>query len=161
MHYLPDYGANADSLSVNELIEAEKATRYSEIVSILDEIALYTHNVDSISVIIGGDFNSGSHLDWIQSTKKNHHNKVVEWPVSLEMYKNDFTDSYRTINPEPTVKPGLTWLWGKTHDRIDYIYYKGENLRIINSKVIKDNPPGGFFNSDHKAVLSTFNLLND
>lgn len=161
LHYLPDYGSNADSLQAHELIENEKATRYAEIKSILEEINLYSQNADSIPVVMGGDFNSGSHLDWIESTKKNHHRKVVEWPVSLEMEKGGFNDSYRKINPDPLVKPGLTWLWGKTHDRIDYIYYKGENLKILDSKVIKDDPLGGFFNSDHKAVLSTFKLLSN
>jgi hypothetical protein len=32
-------------------------------------------------------------------------------------------------------------------DRIDFIYYKGENLRNSISKIVKDDPPGGFFNS--------------
>ncbi len=74
------------------------------------------------------------------------------------MHKNDFVDSYRDVNPDPLLKPGLTWLWGKTPDRIDYIYYKSKSLKILNSKVIKDDPIGGFFNSDHKAVMSIFKL---
>jgi exonuclease III len=163
LHYLPDYFNSADSLTAEELIEAEKPTRYAEIVAILDEIKAHTVNSNSVPVIIGGDFNSGSHLDWIESTRDLHYGKVVTWPVSLAMARHGFTDSFRKIHPDPLKMPGATWggIFFDTDlsDRIDYLYYIGKKLQVVDSRVIKEDPPGGFFNSDHRGVLTTF-LLN-
>ncbi len=162
LNYLPDYFNNSKSHSVDSLISAEKKTRNYEIQSILAELDQLTNSDQQVPIIIGGDFNSGSHLDWIESTKKSHYNQVVEWPVSLEMQKNGFIDSYREKNKDPLVKVGATWggfdVDDFLADRIDYIYYKGENIKSINSRVISEDPPGGFFNSDHRSVLSVFEV---
>jgi len=162
LHYLPDYMNNAKDLNAEELISAEVPTRYSEISSILGEINPFLKKSDHIPVIIGGDFNSGSHLDWIESTRHLHHDKIVEWPVSKKMYEYEFKDSYRELNPDPLKNPGVTWggfiFDDILSDRIDYIYYRGDKLSAISSQIIKDDPPGGFFNSDHRAVFTVFEL---
>ena len=162
LHYLPDYFNNSKILSAAELIEAERSTRYREIKSILEEINPFIENADKVPVIIGGDFNSGSHLDWIENTRQLHYDKVVEWPVSKNMQLHGFKDSFREIHPDPLKYPAGTWggflFDNMISDRIDYIYYKGKVLQAINSQIIKDNPPDGFFNSDHRAVLTVFQL---
>ncbi len=162
LHYLPDYFNTADSLSPEELIEAEKQIRHAEILAILDEIKPYIENSDAVPVIIGGDFNSGSHLDWIESTRTSHFGKVVRWPVSLAMADHGFTDSFRDIHPDPVVMPGATWggifFDMELSDRIDYLYFKGKKLQVMDSRVIKEAPPAGFFNSDHRGVLTAFSL---
>jgi len=160
LHYLPDYFNNSKTSTPLQLISGEFETRHSEIKSILKEINIIAGSNPNVPVIIGGDFNSGSHLDWIESTKEDHYNKVVEWPVSKEIFKNSFNDSFRDINPDPKQNPGVTWggflFEDMLSDRIDYIYYRGDGLEPIDSKVISENPSNGFFNSDHRAVLSTF-----
>jgi endonuclease/exonuclease/phosphatase (EEP) superfamily protein YafD len=45
-------------------------------------------------------------------------------------------------------------------DRIDFVYYKGQNLKTISSKIVMEDPEGGFFNSDHRAILTQFELKN-
>ena len=115
----------------------------------------------NLSVIIGGDFNSGSHLDWIESTKESHYGKVVEWPVSKEMTARGYTDSFREVHSDPLTTMDGTWGFLNDDiisDRIDFIYYKGASLTSTHSKIVKDDPPGGFFNSDHRAILSKFQL---
>jgi exonuclease III len=78
------------------------------------------------------------------------------------MQKNGFIDSFRENNKDPSVKVGATWGGFDDDDfladRIDYIYYKGENIKSIKSKVISEDPPGGFFNSDHRSVISVFEV---
>ena len=161
LHYSPDYMKNSEMETPETLVSDEHPTRFGEIKAILNEISTSSEQADSIPVIIGGDFNSGSHLDWIKSTRHLHHGKIVQWPVSMEMTSNGFKDSYRKIHPDPLKKPAVTNRFINDKiiaDRIDYIYFKGKSLEIIDSKIIRENPEEGFFNSDHRAVLSTFIL---
>jgi len=160
LHYLPAYFLDIEELSPDSLILGEGETRLKEITAIL-------HNIDSLQkvykmpVIMGGDFNSGSHLDWVESTKKWHYNKVVEWPVSKAIISNGFRDSFREARPDPSKT--LEGTWGFLNDdiisdRIDYIYYKGDGIVTIHSKIIMADPAGGFFNSDHRAILTEFEI---
>ena len=113
---------------------------------------------------MSGDFNSGSHLDWIEETKDIHFGYEVEWPVSKEMIEVGFTDTYREMHINPLLDPGLTWTpraatssdkYG-LRDRIDYIYYKGAQLQTVESKVLDYHPI--MFPSDHAGVITIFKL---
>lgn len=162
LHYLPDYFNDIKKLSVDSLIHGEGETRLKEITAIMKTVDSLD-KILNIPIIIGGDFNSGSHLDWVESTKTAHYNKVIEWPVSKLMEKHGYTDSFRKANPDPTKTLEGTWGFLSDEiisDRIDYIYYKGDNIKTKDSKIIMDNPIDGFFNSDHRAILSIFELGN-
>ncbi|WP_339709195.1 LamG-like jellyroll fold domain-containing protein [uncultured Kriegella sp.] len=166
LHYLPDYSVSIikENKSAKELIADESATRHSEIKQILKEIKPFLKNDKTAPVIMVGDFNMGSHLDWVERTKSIHYNKSVAWPESKEMMKSGFIDSYRELHIDPLLDPGFTWTpraatssdkYG-LRDRIDYIYYKGDSLSAIESKVIDYHPI--MFPSDHAAVLTVFQL---
>ena len=162
LHYLPNYFQNIKTQSPDSLIMGEDSTRFTEIKSIVREIGRINENLN-LPIIVGGDFNSGSHLDWIESTKEHHYGKVVEWPVSKHMHDRAYHDSFRKIHADPI--NSLQGTWGFLNqdiisDRIDYIYYKGKNLKPVASKIVMDDPPGGFFNSDHRAVMTAFNMIN-
>lgn len=162
LHYLPDFFNDIKTKSTDSLIAGEAPTRLKEIKSILLELdSLEKHY--QLPIIIGGDFNSGSHLDWTEATKQWHYDKVVEWPVSKTMQDSGFIDSFRATNPDPTKTLQGTWgfLDGNIiSDRIDYIYYKSGLFEAKKSKIIMDDPKGGFFNSDHRGILSTFELAD-
>ncbi len=158
LHYLPDYFNDIKTMTPDSLVLGEEKTRLSEIRAILKEINLLGENFDG-PIILGGDLNSGSHLDWIESTKKWHYNKIVEWPVSKLLLENGFIDSFREANPDPLQTMDGTGGFlndEKISDRIDYIYYKGKHLKTKTSRIVKEDPPGGFFNSDHRAIISVF-----
>jgi hypothetical protein len=57
---------------------------------------------------MGGDFNMGSHLDWIAETTAIHYNLAVEWPESKGMLNAGFSDSYRQLHSSALQDPGLT-----------------------------------------------------
>jgi exonuclease III len=89
---------------------------------------------------------------------------MVDWPVSKEMIKAGFKDSYRELHIDPLIDPGLTWTpraatssdkYG-LRDRIDYIYYHGDHLVPIASKVVDYHPV--MFPSDHAAVVTIFKM---
>jgi endonuclease/exonuclease/phosphatase family metal-dependent hydrolase len=96
-------------------------------------------------VILGGDFNEPSHLDWIEATKDlyAHHGFVVPWTVTTLLDEAGFVDSYRKLYPNVLTHPGFTFpsynaaktpdkiTWTPKSDereRIDFIFYKGKGL---------------------------------
>jgi len=101
-------------------------------------------------VILLGDFNDCSHLDWTDATKDQfgHQGLVIPWNGSINLATNDWFDTYRECHPNPVTHPGLTWpseAFGKgstswapnsdERDRIDYIYYNKQKLNAKNSYV--------------------------
>jgi exonuclease III len=160
LHYLPDYFQSIKNLPADSLVLAERDTRLKEIKAIQFSVDSIASKLE-IPVIVGGDFNSGSHLDWITTTKQYHYNKTVEWPVSKLMIDHGYIDSFREIHPDPTKTMEGTWGFlneGIISDRIDYIYYKGKCLRPKSSKIVLEAPEGSFFNSDHRAILTSFEI---
>lgn len=128
---------------------------------ILDKVEPYLNRSDSIPVIFCGDFNAGSHLDWIESTKHLNKGYVMPFPNSLVMEKFGFKDSFRELHPDPLKERGITWSPAFTNafkDRIDYIYYKGKNLKPVQSFIISSHPVK--YPSDHAAVVTVFGLHN-
>lgn len=162
IHYLPDVGkALAEGANPTQLVEADAKTRGSQIDSILNELGDHLDRRPSVPVIVGGDFNSGSHLDWTEETAdtEHHQGRVVAWPVSLSMQRAGFEDSYRLAHPSPLNQPGFTWspeFTDSHQDRIDYVYVKQGDWETIDSQVLSTHPDG--WPSDHAAVLSTLAL---
>ena len=163
LHYLPDSFEGIKKLTPDSLIANEAPTRLKEITAIISAVDSLEKRLN-IPVIMGGDFNSPSHLDWVESTRKFHYGKVVAWPVSKLMLVHGYTDSFREAHPDPTQTLEGTWGYLSPRDiisdRIDFIYYKGQSLKTLSSEIVMEDPEGGFFNSDHRAVLTKFELKN-
>lgn len=99
-------------------------------------------------VILGGDFNEPSHLDWTRETKDlyDHHGFIIPWTVTLILDNNGFIDTYRERYPDVLAYPGFTFpsdnplipinklTWAPKadeRDRIDYVfYYPAEGLTL-------------------------------
>lgn len=168
LHYLPDYLGSitgGEKKTAAELIRDEEPTRHAEIKQILAELEPFLAGADTVPVIMMGDFNGGSHLDWTTDNTAPHQGYAVEWPVSKTMQQHELVDSYRLLNPNIHTSPGATWSpWmipGRYDvdrqtlpDRVDYIYFKGALLRPLHSQVIDYHPV--MFPSDHAALLTDF-----
>lgn len=105
-------------------------------------------------VIIGGDFNEPSHLDWQEDTKDlwDHNGAIVEWDCSNVLYEKGFKDTYREYYPNPVTHPGFTFpsdnpdapasklTWAPDADereRIDFIYYyPSKNITLKEAVVV-------------------------
>ena len=178
LHYLPDTRLAPTYLPEDSILAWEnRGTRDDEVFKIINSIDEYLENSENVPVILGGDLNSHSHLDWTVATKDtfNHGGAVVNWTVSKALTDVGFTDSYREINPNPLTHLGKTWISGldengdfcyTKEDRIDYIYYKGSKLKAVNSESFVC-PPGKIlefrnkkimYPSDHGFVLTTFEI---
>ena len=112
---------------------------------------------DGVPTFLVGDFNAPSYLDSKRGFK---------WPVSHELAKIGFRDSYREVHRSVKKEPGFTWWaarpkvagWNPDpkdpHDRIDFIYVNGP-AKTVGSTTIgaKDFSP---WPSDHRVVVSHF-----
>ncbi|MGE8293157.1 MAG: endonuclease/exonuclease/phosphatase family protein [Sphingobacterium sp.] len=169
-HYLPwenepeKLGKTAEELLVWE----RSGAKYEMIQKVLPYLKKYTAQADSIPMILGGDLNTPSHLDWGKSTRKMHNNLVVPWYSTKVLADIGLLDTYRTLNPNPVTHPGITWhTKGENDDhRIDYIFYKSPKLKSIKSEsyqvffngTIKLNGKEILYPSDHGFVVTTFKI---
>lgn len=178
LHYLPDTRLAPTHLPEDSILAWENAgSRDDEVRKVVNSIEAYLDNSENIPVLIGGDMNSHSHLDWTEATKDtfNHEEAVVNWTISRTFTDAGLSDSYREIHPNPLTHPGVTWISGidkngnfgyNKQDRIDYLYYKGSCIKPVNSESYTV-PPGKILNfkgkeimypSDHGFVLTTFEI---
>ncbi len=107
-------------------------------------------------VVIAGDFNSMSHLDYGEVARDQYH-RFIEWPTSQVLTSAGYRDSYRETNPVIDRMHDRTWSPRFTDDqqeRIDYVYYRDGDWRAVESRVIDQHAEK--FPSDHAAVLTTF-----
>lgn len=112
-------------------------------------------------LIVSGDFNSDSHLDWGENTKNwnGHKGYIIEWPTSKLMLNAGFKDSYRVLHPDVIKYPCLTWSTMAKNElqyRIDFIYFKGKKMKAISSEMIDKHRVR--FPSDHAALMTTFKI---
>ncbi|RCN41115.1 hypothetical protein ANCCAN_12947 [Ancylostoma caninum] len=59
-----------------------------------------------VPIILAGDFNCPSHLDWTDETKDQHGGWPVLWPATKAMYDMKFIDSFREVHPDVIAEPG-------------------------------------------------------
>lgn len=164
LHYLPDYWSGflkAERWNTTDFMVEENKTRGAEMKAIVKELKPFLEHADQTPVIIAGDFNSGSHLDWTENTKHLHKNYIIPWPASKTLAQAGVLDAWRALYPDPVRYPGITWspidnsdTYQK--DRIDYIYYKGSKLMPKASTVIENHPVA--FPSDHAGINVVFKL---
>ena len=143
---------------IEEWIEGDRKAGLSDIKALLsnDTLPYVTENTD---ILLSGDFNSGSHLDWTEPSI-HHGYGHIKLPISLYMMEQGFKDSFREINPDEVSRCEGTWAVTFGHlqrDRIDYIYYKGPHLKAIHSKIIRTAPEiDDVWASDHAAMNTVF-----
>ncbi len=105
-------------------------------------------------VILGGDFNEPSCLDWTKETRNlaDHRGVVIKWRNTAELAKAGFVDAYRQMFPNPVTHPGFTFPADNTavpikklawspkaddRDRIDFIFYHPDpRLQIRDVKLV-------------------------
>jgi hypothetical protein len=181
LHYLPDTRLAPTHLPEDSILAWEnRGSRDDEVFKIIHSIEDYINNSENVPIILGGDLNSHSHLDWTKATKDtfNHGGAVVNWTISRALTDAGFKDSFRELHPDPLRNLGTTWISGLDEngnfgygkqDRIDYLYYKGSKLQPVQAESYVV-PPGEtlkfrdkeiMYPSDHGFVLVTFEIEID
>ena len=130
----------------------------------LAKAKLVESNYGDIPIIIAGDFNSMSHLDYTEDAV-DQYGYIIDWPTSKYITAAGFTDYFREQYPTVNRKLGSTWsprFPNQQQDRIDFIYYLNDSMKSVNS--VKYHRPLEFqnksvtFPSDHAALVTSFLL---
>jgi endonuclease/exonuclease/phosphatase family metal-dependent hydrolase len=167
------YGPNLVKLgkSADDVLVLERRTRLAAIKPYLGPLGALAHS--GVPVLVTGDFNSPSHLDWTnEAAAARDLPYPLEWPASAALADAGFHDSYREAHPDPTETPGLTWTAGQppprmrpqeTHDRIDWVLAAGPAETVSSDVVGEEGGPDvgvgvSPWGSDHRAVVSELSV---
>lgn len=115
-------------------------------------------------VVLTGDFNEPSHLDWTEAYARRGVDRwvknptgialrpAVAWPGSQAIAQIGFADTYRTVHSDEVARPGNTWTpeyrknvpGRRPYDdqclvRIDMVYHGGPGIRPISAEVVGEN----------------------
>jgi len=133
---------------------------------------------EGVPVVLLGDFNAPSHLDWTDDAAGvlPQVTQPVKWPTSVAMEQAGLVDVYRAMHPDPVTHPGLTWpaarpfvegynpaADGQTADRIDFMHVSPdidvEAIRIVGER---ESPFSEMsvapWPTDHRGLLASLLL---
>lgn len=81
------------------------------------------------SVLMGGDFNEPSALDWTQAAANlfDHNGVVLPWESTRRLQQAGFVDAYRSRYPDPVTHPGFTWPASNPDARVDQLTWAPES----------------------------------
>jgi endonuclease/exonuclease/phosphatase (EEP) superfamily protein YafD len=145
-----------DGMAASDVVASEEAVRMPALRELLALAAPQLAGDDPTFLV--GDFNAPSHLDY---------QPAMPWPTSRAPIEAGLVDSYAELHPDNPKKwagefaiddPGITWAQAASSephgcfDRIDFVYYTPRATTAIASAVLD------VASSDHRAVLSTFEL---
>ena len=163
--------------SNEEILDEARKAREQELVVVLSEIQPLMEAGER--VLLCGDFNEPSHLDWTQASAREgrHFGLEMSWPNSKRVTESGMEDAYRAVFPDVCRYPGYTWtsvpglgVGGseraehEVHDRIDFVYHAGPGLDPISASIIGENNRNADlvvspFPSDHRAVAVKYRII--
>ncbi len=154
-------GGDASRLAAALQAEADSG-RVSQINGIVGAMSTQLAASDAVPVLLLGDFNCPSHLDWTPSTAAAgmHFGLVVDWPVTRAVETAGMVDAYRVVHPDPVATPGDTWTPihpNDVQDRIDMVHFRGAGVSVTGCQVFTTIPQGRW-PSDHAGVLAQFRI---
>lgn len=128
-------------------------------------------------VIVGGDFNEPSHLDWQEDTKdiRDHAGMVINWDCSSMLYQAGYKDVYRDMYPNAVTHPGFTcnagnkdakpkdlqWSLGiDDRERIDLLYYlPSKNIKLKTAAIV--GPKEDFYDGKIQFQQTEDNIIEN
>lgn len=152
------------------LTRETQSRRTEQIKEIVGRMKDQLSRADDTPVLLTGDFNAPSHLDW---TEENRHcgQGRVAWPSSIYPNMAGLIDAYREVHRDARAEPGITWSpiyldnngRSEPKDRIDFVYYKG--LEVLSAETVlvgrpepEPNHVDNEWTSDHAAVKAVFSI---
>ncbi len=153
-----------DTLSDSEFDKGDEI-RYNHLLELLNHESFKKDmaNRTEIPVIVAGDFNCISHLDYTPETKRSglNYSRILNNKISMAMLNTGFIDSYRSVNSTISAETlGYTWTtvgqgymyksgqgfvpvdeqpepeYRDPFARIDFIYATGERIEPVKSRTI-------------------------
>lgn len=155
------------------LNETKRSGRLNQAEGLLASLREQGHMDAAVPLLVGGDWNCPSHLDWTaEASKVFRFRRPLPLPVSTRMHDAGFADAFRIVHADPVQRPGITWspLYlgtaeiPETADRIDRLYIRSGPGAAVVTPVLADVLPrrpedpslpqaDRVFPSDHGAVV--------
>lgn len=156
--WLPEIRSKSDDAA---MIAATKPSA-DDLQKLLDAIEerLADDQYRDVPLVIAGDFNSMSHLDW-NAIAMEQYGRVIQWPTSQLMSAAQFRDAWRETHSVVDRTADATWsprFPEQEQERIDFVYYRASNLRALESQRVREHAP--LFPSDHAAVVATLGVTD-
>ncbi len=162
------------------LAENARSERMKQLRAVLEGLESYLKEADGVPVVLTGDFNAPSHLDWAEEAAAARRGlPAVPWQESLALSEAGWVDSFRTCHPDPLAVHGNTWSTvhkgTEPQDRIDFIYHFGDGLVPVESCIYPAETEvtvgvwgedtavvrGNAWPSDHASVITTYHFKSD
>ncbi|MFE3454243.1 discoidin domain-containing protein [Nonomuraea sp. NPDC059194] len=155
--------------TTEQILEGDHLRRVGMGKAILEKALPSFIGDDDAPVLMGGDLNAQSHLDWSEqfANAPGHGGVVLPWPYTKMYTDAGFLDTFRYANPDAGAYPGRTWSplsgFGAVPARIDYVFARGKDVRILGSRADVSRLPRHRnswldqpwpFYSDHGAVIT-------
>jgi exodeoxyribonuclease III len=148
-----------------EAVKFASEARGQAMTLLLDEIKA---NESADAMVITGDFNEPSFLDWTEGAVKTGLQPIaVTWPATKTLADIGFVDTFRAMFPDPATKPGMTWTPTTAptakddhHDRIDFVLARAKALKVLSAGIVGEKAPEADivvspWPSDHRASVAT------
>ncbi len=103
---------DSPGLSDEEILAAEheRSSRVQQATAIVEHLKESGQLQADVPLLVGGDWNCPSHLDWTADTAMSwRYRRDLPLPVSTAMQGAGFTDTFRAVHPNPVQRPGITW----------------------------------------------------
>jgi endonuclease/exonuclease/phosphatase family metal-dependent hydrolase len=166
-----EYGQAPFLHSAEDAILSARQTRGPALQLLFEDL----ETVDSDApTFIFGDFNEPSHRDWTaRAVEAGTQPMVVRFPTTLALESRGFIDAYRFVYPDEVARPAHTWTPvtlisdpGDHHDRIDYVFVRGNKVSIESAAIIGEKSPEADivvtpWPSDHRAVTVTVTIPSE
>jgi exodeoxyribonuclease-3 len=157
-----EYGPYPFLKTAEEAVASAAETRGAALKLFESDLASFAGDAP---VLIFGDFNEPSHLDWTEAAAKAGNQPLaVAWPVSTRIQELGFTDAFRAIHGDPVARPAFTWTPTSEptdpedhHDRIDFVYARGG--KVLDAGIAGEKAPEADlvvtpWPSDHRSVYA-------
>jgi len=144
---------------VDSILAGETQSRGLETKFILSELNQVLLKKNHQAIILAGDLNCGSHLDWTERNRENNYGLAIEYPSTQQIFEAGFVDSYRHIFPDERDHPGYTWspiIENTVKNRTNFIFYTNDYLEAVDSYLVEDHQLG--FPSDHAALVTVLKI---
>jgi endonuclease/exonuclease/phosphatase family metal-dependent hydrolase len=134
------------AITDEELLDLERvgSNRLNQTTAIIKHLRESGQLEADIPLLVGGDWNCPSHLDWtVDTTRVYKRRRALPLPVSLAMSSAGFTDTFRMLHPNPVQHPGVTWspmfrFKGEGEEQVDQCFDRIDRLYLKNPATPKD-----------------------
>jgi len=153
-------------------LESEKSDRLAQTRALLEHLRTSGAMARKMPLLVGGDWNCPSHLDWTEDTARVFRmRRALPLPVSKAMQAAGFADTFREVHPNPVQAPGITWTplsrgtiaQPKPADRIDRLYSlpntEGPTLHVTAAHVLPREFEDNAIEQKHREFPSDHGAL--